>query len=241
MVEVSPPVGYSFHPKIWVLRFEHEDEPVRYRMLCMTRNLTFDRSWDTMLVLDGELMARKMAIAVINPDSPTSSTPYPPWRSPGPGVSERDNVRTAADALRRVKFDAPEGFDGFAFHPLGIDNISDHWPSRTLDRLLIMSPFLTDGTVDALADQAGETTLISRTDALDGVPPAMLENLAHVYGFPPRQHTRPAAERRGRARRRHCASGPARQTLRGRPRVGHHVSPDQQTPHTRRGTGTSNS
>ena len=26
-----------------------------YRVLCMSRNMTFDRSWDTLLSLEGEL------------------------------------------------------------------------------------------------------------------------------------------------------------------------------------------
>ena len=42
-------------------------QPVRYRVLCLSRNLTFDRSWDTALVLDGELRNRKYAIHVNHP------------------------------------------------------------------------------------------------------------------------------------------------------------------------------
>jgi hypothetical protein len=35
-----------FHPKVWALRFAAEDGSVRYRVLCLSRNLTFDRCWD---------------------------------------------------------------------------------------------------------------------------------------------------------------------------------------------------
>ena len=43
-----------FHPKVWALRFQMEGQPTLYRLLVLSRNLTFDRSRDTSLVLDGE-------------------------------------------------------------------------------------------------------------------------------------------------------------------------------------------
>ena len=52
-----------FHPKIWFLRYCAPDQPVRYRFLCLSRNLTFDRSWDTALVLEGDLQDRKRPYA----------------------------------------------------------------------------------------------------------------------------------------------------------------------------------
>ena len=45
--------GGVFHPKVWIVRYVADGEPAQYRLLCASRNLTFDRSWDTLLVLDG--------------------------------------------------------------------------------------------------------------------------------------------------------------------------------------------
>ena len=60
VVEVKAPSAEGlFHPKIWLLRFVADGMPVLYRLLCSTRNLTFDRSWDTMLLLEGKLADRK--------------------------------------------------------------------------------------------------------------------------------------------------------------------------------------
>ena len=57
-----------FHPKLWVLRFTRPaDDEVRYRVLCSSRNLTFDRSWDTLLSLDGETTRRTNAFAENHP------------------------------------------------------------------------------------------------------------------------------------------------------------------------------
>ena len=43
--------GSLFHPKVWVLEFGRGEER-EYRMLCSSRNLTSDRSWDVMVRLD---------------------------------------------------------------------------------------------------------------------------------------------------------------------------------------------
>ncbi|EGQ8947282.1 phospholipase D family protein [Vibrio parahaemolyticus] len=50
----------SFHPKVWLLRFEGQvEEPVRYRLIVLSRNLTFDRSWDLAAVIDGYIKPTK--------------------------------------------------------------------------------------------------------------------------------------------------------------------------------------
>ena len=56
---VSAPQGGVFHPKFWLLRYLPQDSggPARYRLLVLSRNLTYDRSWDTMLRLDASLDA----------------------------------------------------------------------------------------------------------------------------------------------------------------------------------------
>src|SRR5271170_886920 len=56
-VHAAKPHGV-FHPKVWLLRFLSKEAPVRYRLLCMSRNLTSDRSWDTLLTLEGDLADR---------------------------------------------------------------------------------------------------------------------------------------------------------------------------------------
>jgi len=53
IIEVMPENEFtSFHPKIWVLRFEKKRQ-VRYRLAVLSRNLTFDRSWDISCFGDG--------------------------------------------------------------------------------------------------------------------------------------------------------------------------------------------
>ncbi|MDF1659766.1 MAG: hypothetical protein P1U58_19290, partial [Verrucomicrobiales bacterium] len=54
----------AFHPKVWVIRFSPDEKeeggegdtakPSRFRVIVLSRNLTFDRSWDVAATLDGE-------------------------------------------------------------------------------------------------------------------------------------------------------------------------------------------
>jgi hypothetical protein len=52
VVPVAAPRGGVFHPKVWVLRFRGDDGTVSYRFLVLSRNLTYDRSWDSALRLE---------------------------------------------------------------------------------------------------------------------------------------------------------------------------------------------
>lgn len=50
----------SFHPKMWLICYKNrESGEKRCRFLVMSRNLTFDRSWDVVVGLDGVLTKKK--------------------------------------------------------------------------------------------------------------------------------------------------------------------------------------
>lgn len=68
VIAVNPPDGEGvFHPKVWCLRYVADGLPVIYRLLCLSRNLTFDRSWDTVLALEGELVDRQKGYSANRP------------------------------------------------------------------------------------------------------------------------------------------------------------------------------
>ena len=113
VIEVQSPNSEGiFHPKVWFLRYlpSDETEPIRYRLLCLSRNLTFDRSWDTVLVLDGELTERKNAFARNHPLG--NFVRALPKMAVQP-VSKK-LMKTIAGferEVRRVAFEVPKGFD----------------------------------------------------------------------------------------------------------------------------------
>ena len=49
-----------FHPKVWIIRFKSKKkEEWLYRILVLSRNLTFDPSWDSAIVLEGKYSEQK--------------------------------------------------------------------------------------------------------------------------------------------------------------------------------------
>lgn len=182
VVQVSVPGGI-FHPKIWVLRFMGgAEDATLYRLLVSTRNLTFDRTWDTLLVLDGVLKDRKNAI--------TSSRPVAEFVAALPGLGSnvpervRRDVALLAEELPRVDWVVPEPFESLVFWPLGHDGkkrspVAD----ERHDRSLVVSPFLTKDLLQEIASSGADHILVSRqeelerlgTNALAGYAPHVLQ------------------------------------------------------------------
>ena len=182
VVEVrSPDENGVFHPKTWLLRFVGEDpgRPVVYRFLCLSRNLTFDKSWDTILTLEGELATeRKNAFAINRPlNQFLLSLPSLSPRRPESFVS--DHIDLMANEALRVRFAPPEGFEEFKFIPSGIPGrkyaLKNQLPSRT--RMLALSPFLSDKALVDVLGSGSDNLLISRNETLESLSQTAYKNL----------------------------------------------------------------
>lgn len=166
--QVMPPDrSRIFHPKIWVLRFTDTGGRRLHRFLCLSRNLTFDKSWDTLVRLDeGE-----------SADVPDCA-PLADFlaRLPGLSVTDLDSRRASgiaslAQSVRQARFDLPAGFTDLSFLPLGI-GLGSAWPfPRRMDRLLAISAFLDETTLARLTGAAGESIVVSRQESLDQTQP----------------------------------------------------------------------
>lgn len=188
VVEVTAPSkGGVFHPKVWALRYVGENRPVAYRLLVLSRNLTFDRSWDTMLVLDGVLRERVNAIARNHPLGDFfNALPAMAIRRPVPAVLER--TRRFAHELRRVEFedDLPPGMSDLVFHPIGVPGRpKSHAIAGRIDRLLVISPFLSASELRDLADEDRNDVLVSRAEELARLPRQALAGFAQVFALNP--------------------------------------------------------
>ncbi len=186
VVEVASPLGGVFHAKLWVLRFEPTDHapddewPIEYRVLVPSRNLTFDRSWDTMLAIEGAYWPREVRSAENEPLARMiSRLPDLAVRKPVSDKS-RQHAELIAKELPRVAFEPLEGMRSIRFWPLGLES-KNKWPfAEPLDRLLVISPFVSDGLLGRLSADV-ETTVISRTEALAQLRPETLEPLTARY------------------------------------------------------------
>jgi hypothetical protein len=185
VIEVKAPTpGHLFHPKVWVLRFVGDDGPIRYRLLCLTRNLTFDRSWDTALVVDGELADRTLGFATNRPLSDfVASLPAMAVR-PVPDAA-LGFVATAQSELRRVRFEVPEPFDEIRFWPLGIDGYRNQWPFQEAYEMLVMSPFVAADCLERVANEGAKARLISRVDQLEKLAGKDLSHFDQIFVLDP--------------------------------------------------------
>ncbi|BCS31396.1 hypothetical protein TBR22_A05970 [Luteitalea sp. TBR-22] len=154
----------SFHPKVWVLRFAQGDDVI-YRFACLTRNMTFDHSWDTVLTLEGSLMNRVNGIG--------RNRPIGDFVAALPGLcvesldeAARARVAQIADEVRRVEFECPPGVDDLHFWPMGIER-ARKWPFPPRPRrAAVISPFLTRSALDKVFDGCSRSVLVSTVSAL---------------------------------------------------------------------------
>jgi hypothetical protein len=160
VIQVAPPVdGGVFHPKVWIVRFDGESEAI-VRLICMSRNLTADRSRDTILVLEG------------TPSRAEESKPlaaFVDWLADAARNvrSFREKpVRELATLVRRTAFTSPDGFTAVRFHPLGIPGHSDDPIGGRRDRVLIVSPFLGDQRLRSITDGSTGSILVSRPEEI---------------------------------------------------------------------------
>lgn len=175
----APHRNLLFHPKVWVL--EYADGDARsYRMLCASRNLTSDRSWDLVVRLDG-----------LPADGPTEqSAPLAAFvrALPAMGVQPLAPSRVAriaalADAVATVEWERPADVRSLRFHPFGVPGI----PTRPVPELFsgvrhgIISPFVSDdGIARILPPQSGVTTVLARREQLDRLS---AETLSRIEGL----------------------------------------------------------
>ncbi len=185
----------SFHPKVWVIEYAARDggAPL-YRLMVMSRNLTFDTSWDVAVSLDGqpgegnscsEHVAQFLEF-LAGGDS-LSTTEQDDTRKRG---SHTARVRKLADAVRGVQFKVDnrniEAVEFLPFGPQGgrqtglldarkCDLLTWRWRS-----MLVVSPFLSSGDDSPLAVMSrhrsgvsGRYVLLSREDSLMELPSGM--------------------------------------------------------------------
>ncbi len=199
VVEVSAPRGGVFHPKVWVLRFEEsrqgsgEGVEVRYRLIVSTRNLTFDRSWDTVLVIDGALTTRKNAIA--------SNRGLAEFIRRLPDLARREapaEARAAAkqlgDEVLRVRWDLPEEIQEMEFLSFGLSSRKEPWPFGVGRRGLVVSPFIDGSFLKKFADVSEEEIIVSRPEALAAIAAEDLSGFSERYVLAPEAEEEPGSE-----------------------------------------------
>lgn len=184
VVPVIAPNGGAFHPKIWVLRFDADGAPSTFRMLCASRNLTHDRSWDTMLRLDSsDDQEMEQSIDSVGLAAMVRALP---GLVVGPMNGQRQaSIAALADQVEVVRWSLPPGFRAGRFLPIGIGDASSPPFPQSADRMAIVSPFLTGGLLKRLPSAAGRCVLISRPDQITGCAATIAARFGEVYTLDP--------------------------------------------------------
>ena len=155
--------GYpAFHPKFWLLRYVNDAGEKLYRICVLSRNLTFDRSWDVTFYMDG-----RPGDKVSEKTKPV--TEFLTYLSAFAGDKQKSVLKLAQD-LKRVQFklEGNEFYD-FDFIPMGIKGKGiASYPLFTdgFRELLIMSPFLTGSVIRDFNDRAGKADCVLITRAM---------------------------------------------------------------------------
>lgn len=171
----------SFHPKVWVIRYESKGQPPLYRLLVTSRNLTYARDWDVAFSTDGK---------VSDKEQPTNK-PLIHFLQYLNSVSNRKISTTFYQDLSKARFDIPEKFENLKFIPIGIHDPEKNKPyinpltvvKKDWDELLIISPFVDKGTLNTFYDKTyKQPWLLSRKEELDGVEEETLKHF-HCWQF----------------------------------------------------------
>lgn len=185
LVPILPDDAFtSFHPKVWVIRFvpeEGEDGvdgptgPPKFRVIVLSRNLTFDRSWDVAASLDGEPGPEKR-------EGNRPMVEFVRWLHVQEPIKW---VEEFLEQLERVAFRTPDGFNEHLFHPMGIPgHLGSPVDGLSSKRTVVLSPFLSAKSIRRLHEATkSELHLFSRAHELARLPVELLEKI-HSYALP---------------------------------------------------------
>lgn len=158
----------AFHPKMWLLAYKRINGRERvFRLVVMSRNLTFDRSWDVVVAFDGtptgeDRHVAKPIVAFLN------------FLKRQTKEDERQSkiVEALAYYVKSVDF-CTEGskFQSLEVLPLGIgrnryDMNADRWlgtEGETFHEVAIMSPFLSPDIIERFNKEKRTLTGCKRT------------------------------------------------------------------------------
>lgn len=172
-VGIPPPEGGAFHPKIWVIRFrQRKGAGVKFRVVIGSRNLTFDRSADVVVALDGD----------ITKGSHNKVKPLVDFLTYLNGHGAIDEDGSFLQQLGQTTFRGGGGFDYFRFHFSGYDGQKVSWLNKVdAAQGLVLSPFLSAGVIKDLARRCPDLVLVSRRLALRQIAPLPEEVRAYHF------------------------------------------------------------
>lgn len=163
----------SFHPKFWLLRFKDKNDTILYRLVVLSRNLTFDRSWDISFTMEGQKTNEKTnknnALSKFIEKLIEFST----------NEIKTNKMKKIIEELNFIHFDLNSKiFNDYEFiiNGIGNDYSIQKQPlfTENLDELFIMSPFLSKNVIKDFNNRKNKNSkaiLITREMSLSKLKP----------------------------------------------------------------------
>lgn len=161
VIEILPGTpNTSIHSKVWVIRYRNNRKNILYRVIILSRNLSFDRSWDIAFSIEGFVGKKKIE----------KSKPLADYiRHLRKNGNFKNSTRFIND-LGNTSFSVDIPFTDFNFHPIGFSGYKNPLQNENWKDLLIVSPFLQRETLEVLAGKiTGKKYLFSRREELDKI------------------------------------------------------------------------
>ena len=150
----------SFHPKFWLIRYQSAEHGVKYRIAVLSRNLTFDHSWDVTFYMDGHLKD-----TLTEKNAPVNDFLYyllSQMPAAAHGKEKAKKIRAMIKELQYVVFEPEEKeFYDYQFIPNGVKKSNggfyrfDETPlfTDTFHELLVVSPFVSGSIIRHFNEQ----------------------------------------------------------------------------------------
>ena len=164
LVIPAPGAQGSFHPKVWLLRFDGDRgaEPI-FKLVVATRNLTTDMSWDAMVVLHGSQVeastSRNTAVIQFFSSLLKNTKEH--------GRKAKKLLTRALSDLRSTEFASPfnAGEGAFDFQWPSLRKFQ-HLDFSGYESLVVLSPFLSESTVKEAASSRKHFYLVTAEQCL---------------------------------------------------------------------------
>lgn len=149
----------SFHPKFWLIRYKNKEDVI-YRIIVLSRNLTFGRDWDISFTMEGKKVENSSdSIQEKNKNLKIFLNYLKEYST---NSDKTKKIEDIINELDYVEFDLNTNtFKDFDFIPNGVrDDVSiknkDYlWYAEDFDDLVIVSPFLSKDVIECFNQRAG--------------------------------------------------------------------------------------
>lgn len=180
----------SFHPKIWLLRYVplQKDNPIKYRFICTSRNLSKSTDWDLAITLEGALQRKSIK----------ENAPLLEFIT---FLNRKARKKIKPEILKEIpfiQFELQPGQELLQFFSM---SPSSPHPILREDffakKLLVITPFVDAPSIRQLRAKTKNLVLLSSKYELDKLPVELFDVIDDCYQFNPLLEIETAAAEEG--------------------------------------------